>query len=199
MSGSVVIAGQDASGNLYPAAADGDTLAISTNGFRPTYAYRAADFSPVAAATDVLVLTGAANKVIRVTKVGVTGSATAAALVDLYVTKRTTANSGGTSTNPTATKYDSNDSAPSATLTLYTANASSLGTGTGLEGDIVYLPASAAPAGEPSHWERFYGINGTKYPTLRSASESISINFGGATQPSGSRYYLYIEWTEDVA
>ena len=107
--GSVVISGQDASGNLYPAAADGDTLAISTNGFRPTYAYRVADFSPVAAATDVLVLTGAANKVIRVTKVGVTGSATAAALVDLYITKRTTANSGGTSTNPTATKYDSSE------------------------------------------------------------------------------------------
>lgn len=199
MSGTVVIAGQDSSGNFYPAASDGDTLAISTNGFRSTYAYRVADFSPVAAATDVLVLSGAANKVIRVTKVGITGSATAAALVDLYVTKRTTANSGGTSTNPTATKYDSSDSAPSATLTLYTANASSLGTGTGLEGDIIYLPASATPAGEPTHWERFYGINGAKCPILRSATESISINFGGATQPSGARYYLYIEWTEDAA
>ena len=41
--------------------------------------------------------------------------------------------------------------------------------------------------------------NGAKCPILRSATESISINFGGATQPSGAKYYLYIEWTEDAA
>lgn len=161
-----------------------------------TYAYRAGDISPVANPTDVLVLSGAAGKVIRVTRIGISGKATAAALVDLYITKRTTANSGGTSTNPTATKYDSNSVAPSGVLTLYTANAASLGTGSALEGDIIYLPAAATPASEPTHWQRDYGAEMTECPTLRGAAESISINFAGASLPAGASFYFYIEWTE---
>ena len=96
MSGSVVIAGQDASGNLYPASADGDNLAVSINGTRSTFHYVAQDVTPVATATDVVVLSGSASKVIRVTKVSIVGTATAASIYDHYVIKRTTANTGGT-------------------------------------------------------------------------------------------------------
>ena len=164
----------------------------------PTYAYRAADISPAATPTDVLALVGAKGKCIRITKIGVSGSATAAALVDLYITKRTTLNGGGVLTNPTATKYDSLDPAPSATLVLYSANAASLGTGSGLEGDKIYLPAQASPAGEPTHWMVDYTGIEAKCPILRNANESISINFAGASMPAGTSLYLYIEWTEEA-
>jgi len=166
---------------------------------RATYAYRGADIAPAATPSDVLMLSGAANKIIRVTKIGISGSATAAALVDMYISKRTSTNTGGTSTNPTATKYDSADHTPSATLTLYTANPSSLGTGSALEGDMIYLPADATPTSEPSHWEREYGLGEAKCPILRSADESVSINFAGATLPAGTTFYFYIEWTEESA
>ncbi|MFA5166739.1 MAG: hypothetical protein WC449_05640 [Candidatus Paceibacterota bacterium] len=174
------------------------TQPISVEKVRPTYAYRAADIAPAATPTDVLTVSGADGKVVRITKIGITGDATAAAIVDLYITKRTTANTGGTSTNPTPTKYDSADPTPSATVTLYSANPSAVGTGVSLEGDMIYLPAAATPAGEPSHWEREYWLGEAKGPVLRGASELISINFSGATLPAGAKFYFYIEWTEEA-
>jgi len=166
--------------------------------FHPTYAYRAADITPVATATDVLAIVGAAGKCIRITKIGISGSATAAALLDIYITKRTASNTGGTSTSPIATKYDSLDPTASATLMLYTANASALGSGTGLEGDKIFLPAQATPASEPSHWMVDYTGIEAKCPMLRNANESISINLAGQTLPVGTSLYLYIEWTEEA-
>jgi len=164
----------------------------------PTYAYRAADVTPVATATDVLALVGANGKLIRITKIGISGSATAASLLDIYISKRTALNTGGTLTNPVATKYDSLDPNPSATLVLYTANPSALGAGTGLEGDKIYLPAQATPAGEPTHWMVDYTGIEAKCPILRNANESISINFAGQAIPAGTSLYLYIEWTEEA-
>lgn len=164
----------------------------------PTYAYRAADITPVATATDVLALVGANGKCIRVTKIGISGSATAAALLDIYISKRSALNTGGTSTSPVATKYDSLDPAPSGTLLLYTANPSALGAGTGLEGDKIYLPAQATPASEPTHWMVDYTGVEAKCPILRNANESITINLAGQTLPTGTSLYLYIEWTEEA-
>lgn len=166
--------------------------------FHPTYSYRAADFTPAATATDVLALVGAAGKCIRITKIGISGSATAAALLDIYITKRTTSNTGGTSSSPVATKYDSLDPAPSGTLLLYTANPSALGAGTGLEGDKIYLPAQATPASEPTHWMVDYTGVEDKCPILRNANESVTINLAGQTLPTGTSLYLYIEWTEEA-
>ena len=164
---------------------------------RPTYSYRAADITPVALATDVLALVGVNGKCIRITKIGISGSATAAALLDIYISKRTALNTGGTLTNPSATKYDSLDPNPSATLVLYTVNQSALGAGSGLEGDKIYLPAQATPAGEPTHWMVDYTGVEAKCPILRNANESISINLAGQTIPAGTSLYLYIEWTEE--
>jgi len=165
---------------------------------RPTYAYRAADITPAALATEVLTLVGANGKCIRITKVGVSGSATAAAILDLYVRKKTTLSTGGTSTSPTATKYDSLDPNPAGTLLLYSANPSALGTGSSLEGDKIYLPAQASPAGEPTHWMADWTSVSAESPILRNANESISISFAGQTIPAGTSLYMYIEWTEEA-
>ena len=165
---------------------------------RPTYAYRAADITPVALATEVLTLVGANGKCVRITKIGVSGSATAASILDLYIRKKTTLSTGGTFTNPSATKYDSLDPNPSATLVLYTANPAALGTGSSLEGDKIYLPAQATPAGEPTHWMADYTGVTAESPILRNANESISISFAGQTIPAGTSLYMYIEWTEEA-
>jgi hypothetical protein len=191
------LAGQKADGTIIGTGADGNILAVSSSGFRATYAYRGADIAPATSPTDVVSLVGADGKKIRVTKIGITGKSTAAALVDLYINKRTTANAGGTFTNPTPSIYDSADATPSATIRLYSANPTSLGAGSALEGDIIYLPAAATPASEPTHWERQYSVNGAKCPTLSSAAESININFAGVTLPSGAVFYFYLEWTEE--
>ena len=170
---------------------------VTVEATRPTYSYRAADFTPVALATDILALVGANGKCIRLTKIGISGSATAAALLDIYISKRIALNTGGTSSAQTATKYDSLDPTPTGTVLLYTANPSALGTGSSLEGDKIYLPAQATPAGEPTHWMVDYTGVESKCPILRNANESISINLAGQTIPAGTSLYLYIEWTEE--
>ena len=177
---------------------DGSILCVSTNSPKPTFRYTAVDITPVATATDVLVLKGSATKIVRVTRASILGSATAASIYDLYLIKRTTANTGGTSTAPTPTTSDSADAAATATLALYTANPSALGTGSTLEGTKVYLPAGSAPAGAGTIRDIVFGNRNDKAPVLRGVAESIAFNFAGAAVPAGASLYMLIEWTEDT-
>jgi hypothetical protein len=197
MAGSALITGASNGGAPQSAGADGTLLAVSINSPKPTFRYTAIDITPVATATDVLVLNGSATKTIRVTRAGILGTATAASIYDLYLTKRTTANTGGTSTAPVATPSDTSDAAATATLALYTANPSALGTGVTLEASKVYLPAGATPAGAGTVREFTFGNRNDKAPVLRGVAQSIAFNFAGAAVPAGASLYLVIEWTED--
>jgi hypothetical protein len=189
-----VILGQDQTGKYVGAAADGDTLALSTSGFRPTYRYTAVDITPVATATDVLTLTGSATKTIRVTKVTIMGSSTASSIYDVYLVKRSAANTGGTLTNPTASSADSTDATAAGVLSLYTANPSALGAGIVVEASKVYLGTAAITSPTVSYT---WGTRGDKAPILR-AGESLAINFNGGAVPTGASLYMTFEWTEDV-
>ena len=198
MAGSALITGASNGAAEQAAGNDGSILTISTNSPKPTFRYTAVDITPVATATDVLVLKGSATKVIRVTRVAILGSATAASIYDLYLTKRTTANTGGTSTAPTPSKSDSLDADATATLALYTANPSALGTGVILEANKVYLPNNATPAGAGTERQFMFGNRNDKAPVLRGVAESIAFNFAGAAVPAGTSLYMLIEWTEDI-
>jgi hypothetical protein len=194
-----IISAVNSTGVPVAARADGNVVGISSNGTRATFHYVAQDITPVATATDVLVLTGSATKVIRVTKVVIVGTATAASIYDHYVVKRTAANTAGTSTNVTAAKSDSTDDAQTATLALYTANPSALGTGIAVEANKTYLSASASPGAAALPSAYTFGVRNDKAIVLRGTSESLAINFNGQAVPAGASLYLSIEWTEDVA
>lgn len=193
-----VVAGVDSSGVFRSASADGSVMAMSTNGTRATFRYVAQDIAPAATATDVLTLTGSASSVIRITRISVVGKASSAAVYDLYVVKRTAANSGGTKTNPTAVKADSSDAAQTATLSLYSANPSSLGAGQAFEANKMYLAAGTTPNATTLPTVYTFGNRGDKAPVLRGTSESLAINFNGQAVPAGTELYIQIEWTEDA-
>ena len=161
----------------------------------PTYRYRIADFTPVATATDVLTITGCANKTIQISQISIGGDATAASLYDIYLIKRVTANTGGTATNPAGVPSSSKNEPHQATITLYTGNPSGLGTGLNLDGDHIFLPAAATPV-YAAPVEYNWGVRGDEKPTLNGANESFCINFGGNAVPSGASLYLSIEWQE---
>jgi len=194
-----VISGVNNTGVPVAARADGNVLSISSNGTRATFKYVAQDITPVATATDVLVLTGSATKVIRVTKASIVGTATSASIYDHYIVKRTAANTGGTSTSVTPAQSDSTDAAQSATLRLYTANPSALGTGIAVEGAKTYLSAGATPGAAALPHVYTFGTRNDKAIVLRGTGESLAFNFGGQAVPTGANLYLSIEWTEDDA
>jgi len=145
----------------------------------------------------MLTLCGSATKTIRVGYVQAGGDATAASIWDVYLYQRTTANTGGTATNPTANKHDSNDAAASATLTLYTANPSALGTGVMFRGGHVLLASATNPAVTPLWVTWQFGIENDKAVVLRGATQCLAISNNANAVPAGTSVYLTITWTEE--
>lgn len=164
-----------------------------------TYRYASAAITPVATATDVLTLHGSASKIIRVTRLKVTGVATAQAAYPTYIIKRTAANTGGTATNPDAVKADSLDAAATGVLTLYSANPSALGAGVAFDAETLLLTKAADPTAFPLPFDRAWGIRTDKQPVLRGVAEALAINFAGAGVPAGAAINFILEWTESDA
>jgi hypothetical protein len=72
-----------------------------------TFSAQIANITPAALATDVFTLTGSPSKIVRVTTIRVTGSATGASGIDFLVYKRTALDTAGTATNTIPVQSDS--------------------------------------------------------------------------------------------
>lgn len=156
--------------------------------------------------TDMLVISGSASKTILVTQFLLQIAETTATLRTVDFIKRTTANTGGTATNPSAIAYDSTNPAASAVISLYSA-APSLGSTT--NGGIIFsataVTSTATAAGgafginTPSAAVRSIPTSPTDFRqsiTLRGTGESLAANFGGAALPAGFTANWLIEWVE---
>jgi hypothetical protein len=169
---------------------------VNIEGLSPTYSYVINDYAPATSATDMLTICGSATKTIRVLRVQAGGDATAASIYDVYLYKRTTANTGGTATNPTPAKRDSQDAAASATLSLYSANPSGLGTGTMFRGGHALLAAATSPSVAPLWIDWVFGNTGERQVILRGAAECLAVSNNGNSVPSGTSIYITIDWEE---
>jgi hypothetical protein len=162
----------------------------------PTYRAINVDVVPAATPTDVIVLVGSATKTIMITKFEITPTANANGSLDFYVYKRTTADTGGTSTATTITRNDSSNPAPTAVAKLYSANPSALGTGSLIDATRVTL-ASKSPNGVAIQmWSESFGTGNQQPLILRGVGESLAINLGGQTMPTGIEIYFTLEWVE---
>lgn len=79
-------------------------------------------FTAGAAATDVFTITGVAGKVLRLLHASQTGTQTTTSVATVDLIRRSTPNSGGSSTVVTAVPTDSQFPAAAATVRAYTAN-----------------------------------------------------------------------------
>jgi hypothetical protein len=162
----------------------------------PTYTTTNADITPVATPTDVIALIGSATKTILVTKFEITPTANANGSLDFYVYKRTTANTGGTSTATAITPNDSSNPAPTAVAKLYSANPSALGTGSLVRATRITL-ASKSPNGiAVQTWVEAFGTGNQQPIVLRGVNESLCINMNSQALPTGTEIYFTLEWVE---
>ncbi len=182
----------DLNGRLY-------VNSVPLDGSKATYrAASAAVFASAATATDLATITGSATKTIRVLRIRLTGVQTTASEVNMFVLKRSTANTGGTSTTLTNTPLDSANSAATATCRQYTANPT---TGT-LVGNIdsfkMDVPPTAvgANATTVSPLELNFGDLPGQALILRGTGEVVSLNLNGVTVSGGS-FLIMFEWTEE--
>jgi len=170
------------------------TGTVNTESQKATYSFATAGTAIAAAATDLLTISGSATKTIRVLSVGIGGTATAAGVLDAVLIKRSVANNGGTSANPTAVAHDSTDLAATATLGVYTANASTLGTSIGPLRAAKLNLSTTTGVGQPVVYN-FTNLN-DKAPVLRGTNQVLALNLNGGTA-AGSSADLWIEWTEE--
>lgn len=162
-----------------------------------TYRVQIADVTPAALATDVLVLQGSASKTVKIKRIQITADATNPSVLDLYCFKRTAANTGGTlATAPTILKNVTANPAPTAAVSLYSANPSALGAGILAAADHYALPAAATTGYPGVPWIEDFGGLDKQALELDGTSEFLAIGFNGQTIPAGTVVYVMVEWTE---
>lgn len=193
--------GQKTMANSFPivVASDQSSIPVTVSSTsKATYAATISALSVAASATDIFTLTGSATKTVRVTRLLVSASQTSAANVLLQLLKRSSANTGGTSTTPTAVPYDSADSAATATVRAYTANPSSLGTLVGVVAAVkAFLSTGSGNNSNSTILEYHFGApNNAKEIVLRGTSEVFSLNLNAFTV-AGGVFAISVEWTEE--
>lgn len=160
-----------------------------------TYSVQVYDVTPVATATDFLVLTGSSTKTVYVHQLQVSmDAATGSGSQDLYVFKRGVADTGGTFTVPAIAQYDSAKASPTATVALYSANPTINDAGVLLTGDHVGYGSPSAVS--PPPWVEYFNVMGSGPVVLRGIAQQLCLGFNGDAIASGLSVYARIVWSE---
>lgn len=165
---------------------------------RATYSAATIAFTAAATPTDIFAINGSATKIIRVTRIEIIATQTTAGYVAVQLLKRSTANTGGTSTFLTAVPHDSGSPGFTASIQSYTVNPTALGAvvGSAVRTTLLWTPATTAIGSIPFVWD-FSGARGIQPIVLRGAAQQLSINLNSVTH-AGNSFTISIEWTEDI-
>jgi hypothetical protein len=171
-----------------------------------TYAAAATGLALAATPTNIATLTGSASKVVKLVKLGLTLSCTALGVtsLDALLQKFSSALTGGT---PVALTMTPMDAGPGVAATALAQNWTANSTGGGaLVGNLCaqkIMPQWAGPATATDFpqqmmpqvvWD-FNGVGGP--PTLRSASQVLSVNLNGGTLIATTTFAVFMIWTEE--
>lgn len=169
---------------------------VNTEGTKCTYRASIQGLVVAAAATDFFEITGSATKTVKITQISTSAVATAASTQSLAVIKRSTVDTTGTFTNPTAVPLNSGCAAGTATIKAYTVNPGALGTvvGTVAVSRFGVGIATAATVFQPALYQ-FGNANGSTVAEVSSA-QSVALNYNAQTT-AGNLFDIWVEWTEE--
>ncbi len=174
-------------------------IALS-DGNKASYSAAVSGFVCAAGTTDLIVIQGSATKIIRITKVSISGTTTAGSGFSINSTliRRSTANIGGTLASMSAVPHDTADASGTAAVKYYTANPTTLGTQVGiLTANRISFPQAGANGLGVNANEIDFGVRPAKAIVLRGVNEYLALNFGGITI-TGPVVSCTIEWTEET-
>jgi hypothetical protein len=164
---------------------------------KATYMAVSTSFAPGATPQDIFTLTGSASKTIRVTRVMVDASATAATVCPIFFTKRSSAHTGGTSASVTAVPVDSASAAATGTVLQWTANSTGGGALVGnLAGYRTVIPTPASIMTHPLV-DFDFSQGPTQAVVLRGTAQVFGVNLAGITAIAGWLFHVTIVWTEE--
>jgi len=170
----------------------GAQIVTLVDGVRQTYS---AEISDLAAPGngDQFVISGSASKVIRITRIELSGVQTTAGVNDWRLAIRSTADTGGTSTTLTAVPHDSNNAAATASVKSYTV-VPTAGTLVGyIRGAKIFMGTSSGSSTDRLIWD--FGDRPAQCPVLRGTAQSLALYNDAAL--TGASMYISIEWTEE--
>lgn len=168
----------------------------SSSDLSPSYSASSTGIVPASSATDLWCITGSSTKTIKVAGIRISGTASSNTIIDAVILRRSSLNTGGTSTAVTIVPNDSSDAASTASVRAYTANPT---TGT-LVGHLRTQKISLAGGSSPN-----VNLNPVLFPFanydgklayLRNATESLCVNLNGQTISGGSMD-VDAQWTEE--
>lgn len=188
----------DVSGTTEPAAqlTPGPLIAAADNEpERATYGAGVASFNPAANPTDIVTITGAAGKIVRIKSISLSALSSATGNTRINLIRRSTANTGGTFATVTGFPHDTMDGPPSAVVRTYTVNPAALGTQVGIlhTGRLLFpqTPTQLTPVSWQWTW-----IN-EKAIILRGANDMLAISMGGDATPTSGAIDIDLLWTEE--
>jgi hypothetical protein len=165
---------------------------LTASGNRPTFSAGVLGMTLAANPTDIFCVQGSATKIVKVKRFDLSGlTSVALATVAMQIVKRSTANTGGTATNPTPVAHDSQDPVSTATVLAYTANPTT-GTLVGVV-DPFYITASTATT-QNNERLKSYGVEDMQSMRLRGTGEMLCLN-GNAASFTGT-ISVGADWTE---
>lgn len=184
-------------GTMQPVQASSYGTVQLSPSYTTTYAASSALVTPATSATDLAIINGSASKTIKVLKVFLTYRTTPVGAVDsspFYLIKRSTANSGGTSSGLTPVALDSGNAAASvANPLIYTANPTTGST----VGTVQMAVASAGTVAGGS----VILYDADKYGqavVLRGTAQGLAVNSNGVTVAGTSPLVsVTFVWTEE--
>lgn len=169
---------------------------ISVEKTRRAYSGVATGWVIPATPTDMVVLTGVDERVIRLIGVIIDGTQTTAGINKLFLIKRSAVDTTGTFVADTQTPQDSDDNPSLASFGHYTANPGALGAAVGnVRVGNLLCPAPAGTTNDRIIW-KFDNLNAEEV-ILRAATEQLALNFNGAALPTGLTLNVTFIWTEE--
>ena len=159
-----------------------------------TYTASITGLAPGTLAGDIFTITGSASKTVYVTRIDIDGIQTTAGQILILMVRRSTADTGGTSTSPNKVPLDSLSAAATATVLAYAVNPT-IGTAIGTTTSArVFLPA-AATATDAQGISILYGQIGEQQMILRGITQVLAVNLNAVTI-AGASININVEWTE---
>lgn len=172
---------------------------VAPGSLSPSYASALVNFAPAANATDIAYLRADTyGRVGYVDRIVISGTATAAAVLDVLIQRSANNGPGTTATAPGRATMDRRDEAASCALWSFSTNRTAGGNGIDNTRQLfaagkLYLGTASQPA--PPLEFRF---TGPKRPMIRDLTEWVVINLNAQAIPAGCSLNIAVEWTEEA-
>jgi hypothetical protein len=162
-----------------------------------TYSATIIGLASATSPTDIFTITGSSTKTIRVTRIELSATQTTVGYVNVVLLKRSGADTGGASTQPTIVPHDSNNTGATAIINAWTSNPTTGALVGNIRSSRIFVStATGGPTATENSLIWDFGTRPGQAIVLRGTAQVLAVNLNGTTV-SGGAFNISMEWTEE--